>query len=391
MGGRHYLVALMLAAAAEQAMAQLSTADHGGFALKPRLAFSMRAVPAEPRQRPARIYAIDLSPIPAEPAAMRMAVERRRQLYAGVRAMRSEGLGAPARNGTDIAPRTSLTMIDARFDLPLGRLAADDRLSATLGWQGAKISNRSANATSQLTRDNLRAKDWFLPVAQMRFGVMPRLALSADYREAMWAYGDSGAIGAMGLDREGFRTLRNALRPERDRRARLGLDWAAGPGVAVRVAAYAARIEDRMGFARGSYAPLNLGSADVRGLDAAVTHSLSPALRWTARYAQAAVRADAGEQAMERKLALSGEWRAGPWRCAMGIARTSAPALGQEAGAGTRFEAGMDYDAGGPRIGLRLTDPDRLSASRLGEAMPTGPARAAEQARAVMLTAAFSL
>lgn len=391
MGGRHYLVALMLAGPSGQAMAQLATADHGGFALKPRLSFSMRAAPAEPRQRPARIYAIDLSPIPAEPAAMRMAVERRRQLHAGMRPIRSAAFAAPVRHGTDVAPRTSLTMIDARFDLPLGRLAADDRLSATLGWQGAKISNRSANATSQLTRDNLRAKDWFLPVAQMRFGGTPRLALSADYREAMWAYGDSGAIGAMGLDRERFRALRDALRPERDRRARLGLDWMVRPDMMVRVAAYAARIEDRMGFARGSYAPLNLGSADLRGLDVAVTHSLSPALRWTARYAQAAVRRDEGGQVQERKLALSGEWHAGPWRCAMGIARTSAPALGREAGAGMRFEAGMDYDAGGPRIGLRLTDPDRLSASRLSEAMPTGPVRAAEQARAVMLTAAVSL
>jgi hypothetical protein len=137
--------------------------------------------------------------------------------------------------------------------------------------------------------------------------------------------------------------------------------------------------------------PRNLGSAKVQGVMLEGRHSLSPTLRWGLRYDRARIGADRGGMLTEERLAVQGEWRHGSWRCAMSAARTSGSAWGQGAER-LRVEGGIDYlpvDPRAPRIGLHLADPDRLMSSRLADQPTSGPIRAADQARALMLNAAL--
>jgi hypothetical protein len=74
----------------------------------------------------------------------------------------------------------------------------------------------------------------------------------------------------------------------------------------------------------------------------------------------------------------------------MSAARTSVSAWGQGADR-LRVEGGIDYlpnDPRAPRIGLHLSDPDRLMSGRLADQPVSGPVRAVDQARALMLSAA---
>ena len=75
----------------------------------------------------------------------------------------------------------------------------------------------------------------------------------------------------------------------------------------------------------------------------------------------------------------------------MQAARTSGSAWGQGAER-LRVEGGIDYMPAGPRaprIGLHLSDPDRLMTGRLADQPLSGPVRAVDQARALMLSAAL--
>ena len=359
------------------AMAQSVWPDHAGFALRPRINFSVRPAPLLPfAQRPARIYAIELVPLPAQPADLHLTLQRRRQRVAALMAARA-----------DHQPRSSLRLVDIQMDLP----QMDERLSAMVGWQAAKFSNKAVNATSPYSRDDLRVRDDFVPSAHLGFAATPRLALTADYRETVRGYADIGTIGAMGLDQPAYRALRQSLRPERDSRTRIGLRWAAMPALQLDVAAYDGQVRDRLAFVEGGYRPHNLGSAHMQGVALEARHSLSPRLRWGLRYDRARIDPDRGAALTEERLAVQGEWRHGPWRCAMSAARTSMSAWGQGANR-MRMEGGIDYvpaDPRSPRIGLHLTDPDRLMSGRLADQPQSGPIRAADQARALMLSAAL--
>lgn len=359
------------------AMAESFWPDHAGFTLRPRINFSVRPAPQLPfAQRPARIYAIEWTPLSAQPADLHLTLQRRRQRVAALIAGR-----------TDYQPRSSVRMVDVRMDMP----QVDDRLSATIGWQAAKFSNKAANATSPYSRDDLRVRDDFVPSAHLAFAATPRLALTADYRETVRAYADTGTIGALGLDQPSFRALRNALRPERDSRTRIGLRWAATSALRLDAGAYGGHVRDRLAFVERGYLPANLGSAQLTGMALEARHSVTPTLYWGLRYDRARIDPDQGVGLTEERLAVQGEWRHGPWRCAMQAARTSGSAWGQGAER-LRVEGGIDYmpaDPRAPRIGLHLSDPDRLMTGRLADQPLSGPVRAVDQARALMLSAAL--
>ncbi|WP_298399724.1 TonB-dependent receptor [Sphingobium sp.] len=371
------LIAAMLVATPALAQAEDFRPVAADFALRPRIAFAIRPAPAvASAQRPARIYAIDLAPSPAQPADLHLAIQRRRQRFAPPGAVR-----------TDTQPRSSLRIAAMLFDLP----QMDDRLSATIGWQAVKLSNKAVNATSPYSRDDLRVRDDFLPSADMRFAATPRLMLSADYREGIRAYGDSGRIGALGLDQSAFRALRLSLRPERNSRARIGLRWMARDALRLEAAAYDGHVRDSLAFADDGLLPHNLGSAHVRGLMMAAAQRLSPTLDLRLRYDRARADLNDGGARTETRLAAQGEWRHGPWRAGLTLARSGADMWRQQAAA-LRVECGVDYapaDAHALRIGLHLTDPDRLTGDRLAGSLPSGPMRAVDQARALMLNAAL--
>jgi hypothetical protein len=313
--------------------------------------------------------------LPAQPADLHLMLQRRRQRVAALTATRA-----------DYQPRSSVRLVDVRMDLP----QVDDRLSATIGWQAAKFSNKAVNATSPYSRDELRVRDDFVPSAHLAFTATSRLALTADYRETVRGYADIGTIGAMGLDQPSYRALRHALRPERDSRTRIGLRWAATPALRLDVAAYGGQVRDRLAFIDGGYLPHNLGSAQLTGTALEVRHSLTPTLHWGLRYDRARIDPDWGVALGETRLAVQGEWHHGPWRCGMSAARTSVSAWGQGADR-LRVEGGIDYlpnDPRAPRIGLHLSDPDRLMSGRLADQPVSGPVRAVDQARALMLSAA---
>lgn len=377
---------LCLAPLASEASAEPFWPDHARFALKPRLHMAIRPAPLAPPQRQARIYAIELARSPSDPPDLRVALQRRRQHFAPLRAA-----GPVLLPGADIQPRSSVMLADAQFDLPTRGLLPDDRLTATLGWQGAKFSKRAVNATSPFTRDDLRVRDGFLPSARLALAATSRLDLAVDYRETIQAYADSGTIGALGLDLPSYRALRGTLRPERDRRSRIGLRWAAGPDLQLAIDGYDGQVRDRLSFIDKSYLPQNRGSAQVRGVAVEATHSLSPALRWRLRYDRASFQTDRGVQRREERVALQGLWIRGPWHCALSAARASSP-FWAEPGDRLRVEGSIDYvpaAARAMRLGLHLTDPDRLSATRLSGQPLSAPARAADQARTLMLSASL--
>lgn len=371
------LIAGVLAVLPAMAQADVFRPDAEDFVLRPRLAFAIRPAPAiASAQRPARIYAIDFAPSPADPADLHLAIQRRRQRFA-----------PPGTLRTDTQPRSSLRIADMTFDLP----QVEEGLSATIGWHAVKLSNKAVNATSPYSRDDLRVRDDFLPSARMRFAATSRLVLSADYRESIRAYGDSGRIGALGLDQQGFRALRLTLRPERNSRARIGLRWVANDGLGLEAAAYDGRVRDRLAFADDGLLPHNLGSARLRGVMMEATQRLSPALDLRLRYDRARANLEDGGARTETRLAARGEWRNGPWRAGLTLARSGADMWRQQ-GAALRMECGFDYapvDGRALRIGLHLTDPDRLTGERLSGPLSSGQMRAVDQARALMLNAAL--
>ncbi|MBZ9647281.1 TonB-dependent receptor [Sphingobium sp. 3R8] len=382
------LLASLATPAAADSLAEPFWPDHARFALKPRLILRVQPAPPAPPQRQARIYAIELAPSPADPADLRLALQRRRQRFGGLPLVR-----AAQSPGADMQPRSSVMLADARVDLPSEMLPWGDRLSATLGWQAVKISNRAVNATSPYTRDDLRARDGFLPSARLALAATSRLDLRADYRETIRAYADSGTIGALGLDQPGFRALRAALRPERDSLSRIGLRWAAVPALRLAIDAYDGQVRNRLSFVDHGYLPRTMGSAQAHGVAIEAVHSLSPTLQWRLRYDLARMDVEHGERRTETRLAVRGEWRRGPWRGALSAARTSAP-FWAEPGHRLRIEGGIDYmpdDLFGVRLGLHLADPDRLAVTRLADQPQSGPVRAADQARALMFTAALRL
>ncbi|RSU55012.1 TonB-dependent receptor domain-containing protein [Sphingobium yanoikuyae] len=382
---RWMVVSLAALAFAVPASAQTITPDHGGFVLKRPLRFSLLPAPLDGAAKPARIYAIELAPSPAEPAAIGIAVQRKRNRMVAMPARRIGGVPLPTDLSGDAQPRSSLMLVDAHGSLPLA-----DGLQAELGWQGAKLNNRGANVTALYGSDAIKSRDLFLPTGRLAYDAAPGVTLRADYRETIEAYAGVGLSGALGLTREAFRTLQAGLRPERDSRMRLGSDWMLAPDLTLAVDAFDGEIEDRLAFVEDGYLPVNRGSAHVRGLAMRAEHRLTSALSLSARYHVARLRQEQGGRVQEQQLMLEGLWAQGPWRCRIAAAQNSAPALMQDDG-GLRLEAGVDYALTGRRpmrVGLHLTDPDQLASSRLMRADASGAARPEDQAQALMLTAA---
>ncbi|WHO39012.1 TonB-dependent receptor [Sphingobium sp. AP49] len=377
-----------LAALAIPVSAQTIAPDHGSFMLKRPLRFSLLPALVGGTPKSARIYAVELAPSPAEPAAIGIAVQRKRNRMMALPARRIGTVPLPTDLSGDAQPRSSLMLVDAHGSLPLA-----DGLQAELGWQGAKLNNRGANVTALYGSDEIKSRDLFLPTGRLAYDAAPGITLRADYRETIQAYAGIGLSGALGLTREGFRSLQADLRPERDRRVRLGGDWAVAPALTLAVDAFDGDVEDRLAFVENGYLPVNRGSAHVRGLAMRAEHQLTPALRLSARYHLAQLRQDQVGRVQEQQLMLEGMWAKGPWRCRIAAAQSSAPALMPEDD-GMRLEAGIDYVLAvrrPMRIGLHLTDPDRLASSRLIRTEASGAARPEDQAQALMLTAALAL
>ena len=269
------------------------------------------------------------------------------------------------------------------------RFAIADGLTAGIGWRGYKVSNRNANAT-MAGADRLAAHDWFLPQASLAYRAGADLTLSLGYRETLRAFEGAGSVGAMGLTRAGFDTLRATLRPERSHQVRLDGQWAVHD-VNLSLGGFHVDARDALGFAGRSYMPVNSGAVALSGMSGAIEHQLTPRLAWSARYRRARGHSLAAGAMREDELVIGGAWRDGAWRATVAARRAVALSSGAWASAAAaRIEAGVEYDmapvAGRPlRLSARLTDPSRLASVRLME--DTGAVRAADRARAVMVGA----
>ncbi len=384
------------ARAQEEVVARVPTIEQGiRFTLKPRA--TPTRLPSPPTRAGHRMRSFADSPdriaVDDPGHDVQVAVQRRTLRFAGGGAAALDRPVDAASPYLFLPPRSRFTRLSVEDHLPLG-----EHVSATLGWQGVKLSNRNANSTVGAGDDRLRARDWFLPRAALHVSAGPALALGVDYAETLRAYGDTGTTGPLGLTREEFRGLRRTLRPETHSRLRLTADWTPAAPFDLSLAAYGGRLDDRLSFAEASYQPVNSGSARIEGGSLTIRHRLSPHLLWSARYEAGRLHLSDGATRRERKLAIEGVWTGGAWRGMVRAVRASAPLLTADRAAerrgGLRMEAGLDYAADSLcrcplRIAARLTDPDRLAIGAFGDDRPAGPARATDQARALMFSAAL--
>lgn len=378
------------------AIAPAPTIERGiRFTLKPRATPTRLPSPPAHAGHRMRSFADGPDPIAVDdrPHDVQVAIQRRTLRFAGGGATALDRPVDAASPYLFLPPRSRFTRLSIEDHLPLG-----EHVSATLGWQGVKLSNRNANITVGAGDDRLRARDWFLPRAALHLRAAPALALGLDYVETLRAYGDTGTTGPLGLTREGFRDLRRTLRPETHSRLRLTADWTPAADFDLSIAGYGGRLDDRLSFAEASYQPVNSGSARIEGGALTVHHRLSPHLLWSARYEAGRLHLSDGATRRERKLAVEGVWTGGAWRGMVRAVRASAPLLTADSAAersgGLRMEAGLDYAADRLcrcplRIAARLTDPDRLAIGAFGDDQPAGPARTTDQTRALMFSAAL--
>ncbi|MFD2430149.1 hypothetical protein ACFSUK_22600 [Sphingobium scionense] len=194
-----------LAALAIPVSAQTITPDHGGFVLKRRFVFP--AACAAGRRSEAGAHLCSRTGAFSEPAAISIAVQRKRNRMVALPARRIGAVPLLADLSGDAQPRSSLMLVDAHGSLPLA-----DGLQAELGWQGAKLNNRGANVTALYGSDAIKSRDLFLPTGRLAYDAAPGVTLRADYRETIEAYAGVGLSGALGLTLEAFRTLQAGLR-----------------------------------------------------------------------------------------------------------------------------------------------------------------------------------
>jgi hypothetical protein len=288
---------------------------------------------------------------------------------------------------SSLSPRSRFTRFSVEDSVALG-----DHLSAVIGWQGIKLSNRNANVTVGAGNDPMRMRDWFLPHLAMQIRPSDALGMTIGYRETLRAYGDTGLVGPLGMTREDFRALWLGLRPEMHRRLHLGAHWAPAADLGIAITGYRGRIDDRLSFVDRGYAPLNSGSAALHGGSIAATQRLSDRLSCGVRYSNARLRRDDGSAAGERSVAVEGVWADGPWRGRLSAARSSAVALMQARARPVRIEAGIDYAASALgdrplRLAMRLTDPDLMASTAFLQDESPRVIGSMEQARALMLSA----
>ncbi|MFZ2998335.1 hypothetical protein [Sphingobium sp.] len=275
------------------------------------------------------------------------------------------------------------------------RFSIGDHVLASLGWDGIKISNRSANVTVGTGSERLRSRDWFLPRAHLAIQPGRGLRLTVGYLERLRAYAETGTGGPMGLTRDSFLSLTRTLKPETYSRVQMRADWVATPAVDLSIALQGGRLDDQLAFVGRGVLPVNGGSARIAGVVAEAQHRLTPHLSWTVRYGDARTHVSGGAMMRERSLGIGSVWQDGPWQADLSIAHNSAPAFWAEQGRAVRVQAGVDYrmatSAGRPLLlSARMTDPDHLTSGRFMRDDPLGPLYAADQARAIMVRAQLS-
>lgn len=382
-------LALMLLPAAAlmqdaRAQDQIQALNEGiRFTLKPRAArLVVRDAVAVERARLTR-----LNPVSADDRGhvMDVLVQRKRL------SLSREGGGAIdplVRAG--LHPRSRLLLLSVEDRVPL-----DHGITVMAGFEGVKISNRSANVTAIGSNDRLRVRDGFLPRAGIAMAVAPGVDLGIGYRETMRGFGETGVTGPLGLTRDDFRALAQTLRAERHSRLRMDMGWRPLPGLSLALSAHDGRIADRLSFVEGGYMPRNGGSAQLRGGSVAVQHRVTRHWRWAMRIASTRLRQKDGGSARENSLTVESAWRAGPWNAMLRGTKGSTPMLAGDIGQWNprvRVEGEIRYRLpGAVDVSLRLTDPDRLASSAFLRDDPAGVARAGDQARGVMLGVAMPL
>lgn len=371
-------LAIVAAAAAGSAPAlgQPMTSDEAArFTLKPRPGFALLR-PRTPTGR--RLYRLRAIPVDDRAHDIGMVIGRHRQ-----RVMAGRTAGAADASSFAFNPRSRLIVLNVE-----DRLLVGEQGWARIGFSGMKLSNRGATATATGTDDRLRVRDWFQPHATIGVQAGPDLSFRLGYADRSRGFGETGRIGPMAGSREAFRAFARTLRAEKRSHIRIDADWQVAAGLDLSLRALDGRIAHRLLFDGGSDRPVDAGSARVRGIEMAIAHQLSPDLRWAMRYGQTQV---TGRQ--ERQAALEGEWRQGPWQAIVRASVGSAPALRlaqDPARRSERVEAEIRYRLTGPTrtpvaLSLRLTDPDMLAGTMLLRDDSVGIARAADQARGVML------
>lgn len=368
-----------LLAAHQPATAQLSP-ESAAFSLKPRAGLRMMRSAFPVRSSRARMDRLDLAPVDDRADMVKIMLRRQKQSVST--AMLAEPLPG-------FAPRSRMVLLTVQDQMPLS-----GTLTAVLGFQGMKLSNRSANVTATGRDGRLRVRDWFLPQGTLAFTPRSDLILSLGYRENMRGFGETGRSGPLGLAHEDFRALARRLQPERISRTRFDADWQASSDLGFAVTAYRGRISDRLSFAERSALPLNGGSTQLHGVSIRLRHRLTPNWHWGLRYSEARLDHGADHGAREHSLAIETGWTGGPLRATLRGTRDSLPAFASDARTSPRrfrIEADMRYQS--PEvplaITLRLTDPDRLASTALLSDAPSGSILAAEQARKLMLGAEF--
>jgi TonB dependent receptor len=352
------------------------------FSLKPRAGRPMPRLPApsDTRTHPrmSRLVAV-----PVHDRAQEIEIVAKRQKFVLVRTGRLPHEAPPPAFG----PRSRFILLMLQ-----DRAIVGDDLIVTVGVQGTKLSNRSANVTTIASNDRVRARDWFLPRATLEIAPLPHLDAAIDYRETLRGYGETGRSGPMALRHDEFRALLGALRPETHRRLRIDARWTPSPNTVLKVTAYGGRLHDRLAFVDRSYRPRNGGSAHLMGWRVAMSHALSPDWRVSLHYGEDQLDQVGGGRATEASLSAEAGWSSGPWTGSLRAARTSAPALLADPGRGghLRLEREVRYQIA--KLGLmpavltlRLADPDRLATSDFLRDDPAGPVHATDQARSLML------
>ena len=383
-------IALILVPAATQvqearAQDEMQALNEGiRFTLKPRAAapWVVRSAAAVDRARLTR-----LSPISADDRGHAMDVLVQRQRLS----LSREGGGAidPLARAS-LHPRSRLLLLSVEDRVPM-----DHGITVMAGFQGVKISNRSANVTAIGSNDRLRVRDAFLPRAGIAVDVAPGVDLSIAYRETLHGFGETGVSGPLGLTRDDFRALTQALRAERHSRLRMDMGWRPLPGLSLAISAHDGRIADRLSFVEGGYMPRNGGSAQLRGGKIMVGHQVSRHWHWSMRYSNTRLRQSDGSSAREASMAVEAGWQAGRWSAMLRGTKGSTPMLAGDIGRWNprvRVEGEMRYRLpGAVDVSLRLNDPDRLASSAFLRDDPAGPVRAGDQARALMLGVAMPL
>ncbi|MDF0542143.1 TonB-dependent receptor [Sphingobium sp. H39-3-25] len=373
------------------AQAQMLPLEQGvRFILKPRSRPSL--TPALASGDRANLRIDPLARIPADDRAhdLQLVVQRQTRRFLPSHQAGGERQGsAPFPAPSSLSAQSRLTRYAIEDHVALG-----EHMSARIGWQGIKLSNRNANVTVGAGNDPMRMRDWFLPHMALQVRPAETIDVTIGYRETLRAYGDAGLVGPLGLTREAFRTLRQNLRPEMHRRLHLGAHWAPAADFGLSLTGYRGRIDDRLSFVDGGYAPVNSGSAALHGASISATRQLSPWLSLSLRYSNARLRRDDGTAAGERSVAVEGNWATGPWSGRVSGARSSNTALTQARRAPLLIEGGIDYAVstlgGRPlRLAMRLADPDLLASTALMLDESPRVMRSVEQARALMLSASL--